>query len=117
MVQLEETIVPNLEEDMPLWIRYVDDTFTFIKHTKVEMIKSILDGFHKDIEFTYEIEEENSISFLDVRVIREDGNLITEVFRKKNGYQHVFKLGFVFSQKLENWYIKRFNQKSSYYLF
>ena len=83
MVQLEESIVPNLEEDMPLWLRYVDDTFTFIKYTKVEMIKTILDSFHKDIEFTYEIEEENSISFLDVRVIRADGNLITEVFRKK----------------------------------
>ena len=61
----------------------MDDTFTFIKYTKVEMIKTILDSFHKDIEFTYEIEEENSISFLDVRVIRADGNLITEVFRKK----------------------------------
>ena len=30
MVHLEETLVPRLQEDMPIWKRYVDDTFSLI---------------------------------------------------------------------------------------
>ena len=81
MVQLEETIVPGLEEDLKLWLRYVDDTFTFIRDTKIKMIQDILNGFHKDIEFTYEEEEKGSIAFLDVKVTRKDDNsLVTEIY-------------------------------------
>lgn len=31
MVHLEETLVPRLQEDMPIWKRYVDDTFSLVK--------------------------------------------------------------------------------------
>lgn len=84
MVHLEETIVPTLNVTMPLWFRYVDDTFTFINENEIENVRNILNSFHPDIKFTCEIEANKSISFLDVKLIRkEDGSFITEVYRKE----------------------------------
>ena len=31
MVKLEESVAPKLQTIMPIWRRYVDDTFTFVK--------------------------------------------------------------------------------------
>ena len=85
MVKLEKSLVPNLTEIMPLWFRYVDDTFTFIKTGEIENVKNILNNFHQDIKFTHEVEENKSISFLDVKITRnEEGSFITEVSRKES---------------------------------
>ena len=87
MVHLETNLVPVLGEKMPLWLRYVDDTFTFIKEESINDVTRVLNSFHHDIDFTHEIEENKCISFLDVMIIRNDnGRLSREVFRKKNGY-------------------------------
>ena len=84
MVHLEEEMIPRLTGEVSSWFRYVDDTFTFIKEDKVEFVQQTLNGFHNDISFTYEVEENNKISFLDVLVTRkEDGSFDTEVYRKK----------------------------------
>ena len=84
MVHLEETIVPTLNITMPSWFRYVDDTFTFINENEIENVRRILNSFHPDIKFTSEIEVNNSISFLDVKLIRkENGSFTTEVHRKE----------------------------------
>ena len=61
MVELEKKLVPNLADKMPLWFRYVDDTFTFIKNVDIENVKSVLNNFHSDIKFTNEIEKDNCI--------------------------------------------------------
>ena len=92
MVHLENCMVPSLSEVMSLWYRYVDDTFTFIQHDKIDHVIGIINNFHPDIKFTYEKEQEGSIAFLDVKLIRkENGSFITEVYRKKtdtNIYLH-----------------------------
>ena len=83
MVELENTLVPQLGRKMALWERYVDDTFTFIHKNEIENVKNILNTFHKDIQFTHEIEKNESISFLDVSVIRKsNGQFSTGVYRK-----------------------------------
>ena len=83
MVSLENSLVNKLSDKMPLWFRYVDDTFTFIKKGEIEHVIEILNKFHKDINFTHEVESDNIISFLDVKVIRqESGTFVTEVYRK-----------------------------------
>ena len=84
MVHLEEQMIPRLSNEVSSWFRYVDDTFTFIKEDKIEVVQQALNSFHKDISFTYEIEENHKISFLDVMVSRKsDGSFDTEVYRKK----------------------------------
>ena len=84
MVHLENQMIPQLSEKMSSWFRYVDNTFTFIKEGEIESVRESLNGFHADINFTYETETDNRISFLDVNVSRKgDGTFDTEVYRKK----------------------------------
>ena len=84
MSELENDLVPQLGEQMSLWLRYVDDTFTFLKENEVENLKAVLNNFHPNINFTHEIEAENTISFLDVKVTRNyDHNFSTSVYRKQ----------------------------------
>ena len=70
MVELENSVVPQLSDKMNLWYRYVDDTFTFIKEGDINNVEEILNNFHSSIKFTHEIEKDGEISFLDVKVIR-----------------------------------------------
>ena len=69
MVELEELMVPKLAGKMSLWYRYVDDTFTFVRDGEIGNILDILNNFHSNIKFTYEVEKDKKISFLDVQVI------------------------------------------------
>ena len=83
MVELESIMVPRLSNDVPLWLRYVDDTFSFVKQEKVEEVISALNGFHPNIKFTSECEVNGSISFLDVKVTKlPNGCFATDVYRK-----------------------------------
>ena len=68
---------------MKPWKRYVDDTITYIKTDSITCVLDILNGFHKNIKFTYELESNGKISFLDVLLMRTGKNLETAVFRKK----------------------------------
>ena len=71
---------------MLLWYRYVDDTITFIQENKIEEVIEILNNFHPSINFTYEMEKEGCITFLDVKLVRKtDGNFITEVHQGGSG--------------------------------
>ena len=84
MVELEKRLIPTMSDKISLWFRYVDDTFTFIKKGQVDNVIEILNGFHENINFTFEKEAENSISFLDVKVIKKlDGSFDTDIYRKK----------------------------------
>ena len=81
MAELENKIVPRLQ-DLSSWNRYVDDTFAFVKQGKEKAIQEELNKYHPSIKFTYEVEEANKISFLDVLITKENGSLQTSVYRK-----------------------------------
>ena len=92
MVELERSLVPTMQEEIALWFRYVDDTFTFVKKGCIDQVLMKLNEFHDSIKFTFEKEADGSISFLDVKVARnEDGSFTTDIHRKKtdtNIYLH-----------------------------
>ena len=67
---------------MSPWKRYVDDTISYIKEESIEHVLSKLNGYHDNIEFTYEIENDGKLPFLDVLVIRKDYEVETTVYRK-----------------------------------
>ena len=64
------------------WKRYVDDTNCFIKNDSVDYAISVLNSFHPSIQFTYETENNNSISFRDIELLRVGEKIETRVFRK-----------------------------------
>ncbi|XP_063385554.1 uncharacterized protein LOC134671624 [Cydia fagiglandana] len=68
-----------------LWKRYVDDVFCIMKGGKqeVEQLLRYLNSIHPKTKFTYELESQRSLPFLDVKVIgRVDGTLTHTVYRK-----------------------------------
>ena len=76
------------------WFRYVDDTFVIWPHGKQKLGEFLnhLNGIHKNIQFTMEIEEAGHLQFLDIDIYRKpDGSLGHKVYRKPthtNQYLH-----------------------------
>ena len=73
------------------WRRYVDDTISFVKLGSIEYIVAKLNGFHKNIQFTYEVGNNGKLPFFDVLLCKSNNNLTTTVYRKEthsNIYLH-----------------------------
>ena len=63
--------------------RFVDDTFVlFRSKDHVEKFRNYLNKQHKNIKFTSEIEENGSLSFLDIKISRENNRFVTSVYHK-----------------------------------
>ena len=86
MAHLETSLMDQLmETGVCEWHRYVDDTFVLIEPTtNVVDVLNILNSFHPSIKFTYEVEANRSLPFLDVRVTRspERQTFETTIYRK-----------------------------------
>ena len=82
MVELETSIIPTLGRSLLKWKRYVDDTFCCVKIGTVNDILNKLNGFHQNIQFTYELDKNNKLAFLDVLLIRNKDTIETTVYRK-----------------------------------
>ena len=82
MVEWENNLIHTLSEYLVCWKRYVDDTICFIKNVSIGYVISVLNGFHPSMQLTYETENNNTISFLDIELLRVGENIETRVFRK-----------------------------------
>ena len=89
-VVVAEIVMQNIEEQaqatytrtVPLWLRYVDDTFTAVHKDGIDDFHEHLNRQNKDIQFTKEIEENDKIPFLHSLVTRDNNKLKTTVYRK-----------------------------------
>ena len=82
MVNLEMSLVPQLNVYINFWRRHVDDTITFVKIGSVEYLLSVLNNFHPKIKFTYEMEVDSELAFSDILLHRDDHDIITTVIEK-----------------------------------
>ena len=83
MTLLEEDLIPTLKSCLCNQKRYVDDTHDYVEPTKVEFILNKLNNFHPNINFTFELEKNDEINFLDALIKRVNNNkLETGVYRK-----------------------------------
>ena len=82
MGELKNNIVPVLQENFSFWKRYVDDTICFLKIGTISYITKIFNNFDSKIKFTYEVEKDCKLPFLDVLVIKKGNNIITTIHRK-----------------------------------
>ena len=69
-------------QTIPLWLRYVDDTFTAVRHDEIDAFHYHLNEQNTDIHFTWEVGENGKLPFLDCLVSRDDNSLRTTVYRK-----------------------------------
>ena len=65
-VVIGEEVLPTLSSCSCYWKRYVDDTYTYIVPEKVQFIFKKLNSLHPNMQFTFELEKNNAIGFLDV---------------------------------------------------
>ena len=63
--------------------RYVDDIFVlFSSPDHLQPFKEYMSSRHQNINFTSEEESLNSLSFLDIKVVRDNTKFSTSVYRK-----------------------------------
>lgn len=57
---------------------YVDDTILAIPKTEIATVLELLNSFYKNLQFTYELENNKTIRFLDLQLINnKDGTIST----------------------------------------
>ena len=66
MIELKSFLLPELTDYIQYWMRYVNAIVCFNEVGSVNYILSVLNSFDVNIEFTYEIEHEVELPFLDV---------------------------------------------------
>ena len=91
-----------------IYRRYVDDIFvTFNSYEQLKKFIKYMNTKHPNIKFTFEHKHNNSFSFLDVKICRENNKLTTSVYRKptfsgvftncKSFILRVYKFGLVYT--------------------
>ena len=86
MCALEQNFLTNCPSEFQpiLYRRYVDDTYCIFENiNQVESFLEYLNSQHPNIKFTHEVEENNSLAFLDVLVIHDGNGFATNLYRKK----------------------------------
>jgi len=87
-----------------IWLRYVDDVYATVKSKGVEEeILLYLNSQHPNIRFTMELENGDSMPFLDVRVIRRVNKYETTVYHKKNIHWSLSELDEPNIKKIQGW--------------
>ena len=79
MVELETKIILTVTDSISHCRIYVDDTFVFVKKGSVEHVLARLNSFHKNIQLTYELENQNKLPFLDILFIRRRTKIETTI--------------------------------------
>ena len=77
MQHVEERALATCRQTIPLWLRYVDDTFTAGHKDEIDDFHDHLNEQNADIQFTKEIEENGKLPFLDCLVSRDNNELRT----------------------------------------
>ena len=66
-----------------IWWRYVDDIFAVIKERYMSKILEFINSQSPFIQFTYEIEKDDTLPFLDLEIKKsENGELKFGIYRK-----------------------------------
>ena len=63
--------------------RYVDDIIVLFKSKEhLKLFFNYMNSKHRNIKFIFQIEDSNNLSFLDVKITRQNKRFVTSIFRK-----------------------------------
>ena len=71
-----------IQDKSSLYARYMDDILCNIKHDEVQERLDMINSLHPKLSFTFEIENNSCISFLDMVIHNDRGKLSSSWFRK-----------------------------------
>lgn len=78
-----DRIIQKLNFQIPFIKKFVDDIITAIPKNNIQTTLNTFNSYNNNIQFTIEREENNSLPFLDTKVIRTNNNtLITDWYQK-----------------------------------
>ena len=81
---MEKIYLTRYTKSIKFYGRYVDNFFLIITKNKLNMLLNLVNNMHKRLKFTYEIEDNNRLSFLDIMVIGNKNTSISLDLFKKN---------------------------------
>ncbi|CAG7726619.1 unnamed protein product [Allacma fusca] len=83
MSHLETKFKKNNKNFPKAWFRYVDDILCIIPEDfNIEEFLNALNSLYPTIKFTYELEQQNKLPFLDMLIIRHSDHLEFDIYRK-----------------------------------
>ena len=110
---IEEQAVATYTRTVPLWLRYVDDTFAAVHKDGIDDSHEPLNRQNTDIQFTKEIEENDKIPFLDCLVTRDNNKLKLDNLRKTDTYRPITRPLFVQPDLSQGYYYPDFDETSA----
>ena len=82
MERVEETAISTAPHPPRWWLRYVDDSHSWLKTTLVNEFHDRLNSFNPHLQFTIELEENRCLPFLDTMTIGSNGKIEVDLHRK-----------------------------------
>ena len=64
------------------YFRYVDDMIMCINKKHIDLVLKTFNSYNNKLQFTYELEQDKKINFLDMTLIRYNNTIITDWFNK-----------------------------------
>ncbi|XP_022902993.2 uncharacterized protein [Onthophagus taurus] len=87
--EIEDKYILNdtnpIRKNILLWKRYVDDIFIIIKDKNdntIEDLHEYINSLHNDITFTVEVEQDNTLNFLDLTLKNTNSGLQYQIYHK-----------------------------------
>jgi hypothetical protein len=116
METFEQLVLTTVQQKPKMWLRYVHDTFVIWPHGPVRLQEFLehLNNLRPSIQFTIEIECNNTLPFLDVLITRRETSLITAVYKKTHSHGSVFSLSVQSSTTCETRNCSEFIQHSAH---
>lgn len=78
MTMLLDSAILALQYFLLFLYMYVDDIVTAVHSDGVAVVMGSFNSYHQFLQFTYEVEINNSIRFLDLKVVRFDIRMSTD---------------------------------------
>lgn len=77
MEDLEQDSLNKLDCHVQFYKRYIDDCICCIPVGKIDHVPHIFNSYHGRLKFTFETESQNSINFLNVKIIHNNTHIKT----------------------------------------
>ena len=82
MQAYERTAITTALNLLKVWEQFVDDVYSFLKHTHLENFFHHINNLHQNIKFTMEEESNGELAFLDTLLKRNNREISVLVYRK-----------------------------------
>ena len=113
MQNIEEQALATYTRTIPIWLRYVDDTFTAVHKDGIDDFHERLNRQNADIQFTKEIEENGKIPFLDLLGHSQQQQTTNDCLQKTDTYRPITRPVFVQPDLSQGYYYPDFDEASA----